>query len=431
MNLKIAIIGSGPSAFYTAQSLLKINADYEIDIIEKLFSPYGLIRYGVAPDHQSTKNVSRVFERVLNNTNVEFFGGVEINESPTIDEVMEIYDAVVIASGMAKDKKLNISEENKTGYFGATQFVNWYNGHPEYQNLKPNFNTDSAIIIGNGNVAIDCARILVRTINELEDTDITKTAMNSLKKSSIKNVYIIGRRGPLDAKFTTVEIREMGELSDCDSILSKGTIDNIDKKLMNDDMEKQYRILTSFNEEKPINSKKSKTVEFKFHLSPKEFIGAEKISGLKFINNLNPDEELEVIDAGIVISAIGYQGDKLVGVKSDESGKIIHKDNIIKDRLYTAGWAARGPSGVIGTNKHDGSKVAKHIENNVNSKNSPGRIALKSLLELKNKRYISKEEWLKIDQAEVKRASKGSPRLKFTSHSEVFNFLDNIKPVRK
>ena len=223
MNLKIAIIGSGPSAFYTAQSLIKKNINCEIDIIEKLFCPYGLIRFGVAPDHQSTKNVSRVFERVLNNPNVEFFGGVEINDYPSINEILEIYDSVVIATGMAKDRVLNINEKNKTGYFGATQFVNWYNGHPEYKNLNPCLNTDTAIIIGNGNVAIDCARILVKTIKELESTDITQYAIDTLKNSSIKKIYIIGRRGPLDAKFTTVEIREMGELLDCDTIFYEKT----------------------------------------------------------------------------------------------------------------------------------------------------------------------------------------------------------------
>ena len=426
MNLKIAIIGSGPSAFYTAQSLIKKNINCEIDIIEKLFCPYGLIRFGVAPDHQSTKNVSRVFERVLNNPNVEFFGGVEINDYPSINEILEIYDSVVIATGMAKDRVLNINEKNKTGYFGATQFVNWYNGHPEYKNLNPCLNTDTAIIIGNGNVAIDCARILVKTIKELESTDITQYAIDTLKNSSIKNIYIIGRRGPLDAKFTTVEIREMGELLDCDTILSPSTKNNIDKKLLDGDLAKQYRILTSFDESKPKNSNKSKTVEFKFHLSPTEFIGENEITGLKFKNNLSSNEDCITINAGLVISAIGYQGDEITGLKSDESGMIIHKNNIIEDRLYAAGWVSRGPSGVIGTNKHDGARVAEHIENNVKSKNSSGREGLKKLLNLKNKKYISKEQWFKIDQEEIKRANKSSPRIKFTSHEDVFNFIDSI-----
>ena len=220
MTIKIAIIGSGPSAFYTAQSLLKEEIECEIDIIEKLFCPYGLIRYGVAPDHQSTKNVIRVFERTLGNPDVEFFGGIEINNSPSIEDLMSLYDAVVITTGMAKDRSLdiNINERNLDGYYGATQFVNWYNGHPEYKNLNPNLDTDTAIIIGNGNVAIDCARLLVKSPKELENSDITEYAQKAITNSAIKQVYIIGRRGPLDAKFTTVEIREMGELLDCESI---------------------------------------------------------------------------------------------------------------------------------------------------------------------------------------------------------------------
>ena len=245
MGIKIAIIGSGPAAFYTAQSLLKEDIEYEIDIIEKLFSPYGLVRYGVSPDHQSTKNVSRVFERTLNNTNVEFFGGIEINNSPSIEDILALYDTVVIATGMAKDRDLNINNTNISGYFGATQFVNWYNGHPEYKNLSPDLSGDTAIIIGNGNVAIDCARLLVSSAKELEDTDITDYAKIALLNSGIKKVYIIGRRGPLDAKFTTVEIREMSELLDCDQVLSKGTLQSISKTILEDEISKQYVATTS------------------------------------------------------------------------------------------------------------------------------------------------------------------------------------------
>ncbi len=426
MNLKIAIIGSGPSAFYTAQSLIKQNIDYEIDIIEKLFSPFGLIRYGVAPDHQSTKNVSRVFDRVLNNHNIEFFGGIEVNKNPTIDEIMEIYDAVVIATGMAKDRDLGINEMNKSGYFGATEFVNWYNGHPEFRNLNPNLDTETAVIIGNGNVAIDCARILVRTIEELENTDISYYALNTLKNSHIKNVHIIGRRGPLDSKFTTVEIREMGELIDCDSILSKGTINNIDENLLNDDLPKQYKILTSFDEKKPSNSNKSKTVEFNFYLSPTKLIGENKLSGVEFRDNLNIINNSIKINAGLVISAIGYQGELIQGLKSDASGKLIHNNNKIKDRLYATGWVSRGPTGVIGTNKHDGSNVAKLIEKEIKTKNSSGRQGLKNILNERNIRYISKENWFIINQSEINNAKKESPRLKYTSNDEVFKLLDSI-----
>ena len=281
MSIKIAIIGSGPSAFYTIQNLIKSDLDCEIDILEKIFSPYGLIRYGVAPDHQSTKNVIRVFERALLNERVEYFGNVEINKELSIKKLMEIYDAVVIATGMSKDKNLNINGTNKIGYYGATEFVNWYNGHPEYSNLNPDLNTKTAVIIGNGNVAIDCARLLVKNENELETSDITSYALKNLMNSSIEKVYIIGRRGPLDAKFTTVEIREMGELLNCNAALSDGTINEIDKNLLNDELSKQYKILTSFPELKNINTKKNKTVEFKFHSSPIEILGNNKITGIK------------------------------------------------------------------------------------------------------------------------------------------------------
>ena len=426
MGIKIAIIGSGPAAFYTAQSLLKEDIEYEIDIIEKLFSPYGLVRYGVSPDHQSTKNVSRVFERTLNNTNVEFFGGIEINNSPSIEDILALYDTVIIATGMAKDRDLNINNTNISGYFGATQFVNWYNGHPEYKNLSPDLSGDTAIIIGNGNVAIDCARLLVSSAKELEDTDITDYAKIALLNSGIKKVYIIGRRGPLDAKFTTVEIREMSELLDCDQVLSKGTLQSISKTILEDEISKQYRILTSFPEEKPRNSNKTKTVEFKFYLSPINILGTDRISDVEFKDNLNENNTTISIKANLLISAIGYEGEEIEGVPTDSTGKIINNDNIIKDRLYAVGWASRGPTGVIGTNKQDGAKVAKLITNNIKPRNSPGRNGLKLLLSRLNKRYISKEQWFLINEEEINRASNSSPRFKFTSFADVFNFLDNI-----
>ncbi|MDB9971304.1 FAD-dependent oxidoreductase [Alphaproteobacteria bacterium] len=426
MGIKIAIIGSGPAAFYTAQSLLKEDIEYEIDIIEKLFSPYGLVRYGVSPDHQSTKNVSRVFERTLNNANVEFFGGIEINNSPSIEDILALYDTVVIATGMAKDRDLNINNTNISGYFGATQFVNWYNGHPEYKNLSPDLSGDTAIIIGNGNVAIDCARLLVSSAKELEDTDITDYAKIALLNSGIKKVYIIGRRGPLDAKFTTVEIREMSELLDCDQVLSKGTLQSISKTILENEISKQYRILTSFPEEKPINSNKTKIVEFKFYLSPINILGTDRISDVEFKDNLNENNTTITIKANLLISAIGYEGEEIEGVPADSTGKIINNENIIKDRLYAVGWVSRGPTGVIGTNKQDGAKVAKLITNNIKPRNSPGRNGLKLLLSRLNKRYISKEQWFLINEEEINRASNSSPRFKFTSFTDVFNFLDNI-----
>jgi len=430
VSIKIAIIGSGPSAFYTVQNLLKADLDCEIDIIEKIFSPYGLVRYGVAPDHQSTKNVIRVFERALLNEKVEFFGNIEIGNELSLNKLMKIYDAVVITTGMSKDRRLNINEKNMNGYYGATEFVNWYNGHPHFNKLNPNLNTDTAIVIGNGNVAIDCARLLVKNKEELKNSDIAPYAYKSLINSSIKKVYIIGRRGPLDAKFTTVEIREMGELLDCNTTLANGTLNKIDKNLLNENLGKQYRILTGFPEIQNIQKQKNKIVVFKFHASPLEILGEKKITGLKLKNNLSSNtEKCEnfVINCGIIISAIGYEGEKISNVNADDNGMIIHKDNLIQKGLYVAGWISRGPSGVIGTNKHDGSKVAEHIIKNVKDVNKPGRKGLKAILKDLSLNYISKKNWISINEEELKRSREEFPRLKFTSNEEVFKFLKTIK----
>ena len=429
MSIKIAIIGSGPSAFYTVQNLLKADINCEIDIIEKIFSPYGLIRYGVAPDHQSTKNVIRVFERALLNENVQYFGNVEVNKTPSIEQLTNIYDAVVIATGMSKDRSLNINENKIKGCYGATEFVNWYNGHPHYKELNPNLNTKTAVIIGNGNVAIDCARLLVKNKEELQNSDITTYAHKALLNSKIEKVYIIGRRGPLDAKFTTVEIREMGELLDCNAVLSNGTIRNIDQNLLNDDLAKQYKILTNFPELKNLKNDKKKIVEFKFYNSPVEILGNDQITGVKLKNNFSDknDNEYNIIDCGILISAIGYEGNKIPEIKMDDSGMILHKDNIIKNGLYTVGWASRGPTGVIGTNKHDGAKVAQHIINDIKESNKPGRTKLKELIINNNIDYISKEEWILINKEEINRSTGSFPRSKFTSNEEVYHFLKNSK----
>jgi len=427
MTIKIAVIGSGPSAFYTVQNLVKSDLDCEIDIFEKLFSPYGLVRYGIAPDHQSTKNIIRVFEKFLLNKKVQFFGNVEINNDPSLNQLMELYDAVVISTGMAKDKALNINELNKEGYYGATEFVNWYNGHPDYVSLNPNLKSDTAIIIGNGNVAIDCARLLVKNKNELENSDITPYAYKALINSSIKKVYIVGRRGPLDAKFTTVEIREMGELNDCSALLSNGTINSIDKNQLNDDLSKQYKILTNFPEANNINTGKNKSVEFKFYASPIEIIGDKKLTGIKFKNNLiNNNNEYFTINCGIVISAIGYTGDKISNIKTNNNGMILHNENVIEKGLYTTGWISRGPNGVVGTNKHDGAKVAKHIIENITDQNKEGRKGIKILLKNLSIRYISKEEWVMINEEEIKRSNKNFSRSKFTSNEEVYKFLKTI-----
>ena len=218
----------------------------------------------------------------------------------------------------------------------------------------------------------------------------------------------------------------MSELLDCDQVLSKGTLQSMSKAILEDEIAKQYRILASFPEAKQRNSNKTKTVEFKFYLSPINILGTDRITDVEFRDNLNKNNKTITIKANLIISAIGYEGEEIEGVPTDSTGKIINNENIVKDRLYTVGWVSRGPTGVIGTNKQGGAKVAKLITNNIKPRNSPGRNGLKLLLSKLNKRYISKEQWFLINDEEINRASNSSPRLKFTSFTDVFNFLDNI-----
>ena len=435
MTIKIAIIGSGPSAFYSAQSILKLNQDCEIDILDKLFSPFGLVRYGVAPDHQKTKNVIRVFDRILYQEQVQFFGCIDVGKTISIEKLKSFYDAIIIATGMAIDRPLSIKGDNKLGCYGAAEFVGWYNGHPDHKDLNPQLDNDTAVIIGNGNVAIDCARVLAKNNKEMEESDITEYSAKTIIESPIKKIYIIGRRGPLDAKFTTVEIREMGELLDCNSVLSNGTLSQIPLSKNLEKIEKQYKILTSFSELDSLDEseRKPKTVEFRFYAKPIEILGDEKVNGIRFeINHLNDKNIVEgtgktfEINTGLIISAIGYYGEKIDGIPFDEkSGKIINNNNIIDDNLYAAGWIARGPTGVIGTNKHDGDRVAKNIVDKITPNNKAGRSGLQNYLSENNFHYINKVKWKIINEEEVRRASNNSPRKKFIDSNEVYKFLNN------
>ena len=434
MTIKIAIIGSGPSAFYSAQSILKLNQDCEIDIIDKLFSPFGLVRYGVAPDHQKTKNVIRVFERILALEQVEFFGDIEVGKNISIERLKLFYDAIIIATGMAIDRPLGIKGDNKQGCYGAAQFVGWYNGHPDYKDLNPILDNNTAVIIGNGNVAIDCARVLAKNKSEMASSDITEYSSNTIINSPIKKIYIIGRRGPLDAKFTTVEIREMGELQECESVLSEGTLSQIPQTQDLDNLGKQYKILTSFPELNSLDtsSRKAKTIEFKFYAKPLEVLGDDKVNGIRLeINRLNKKNnvigtgETFELKAGLIITAIGYHGEKIDGIPFDEqSGKIINKENIVDNNLYTAGWIARGPTGVIGTNKHDGDRVAKGIAEKKFSENKKGRSNLKDFFSENKIKYINKLDWRNINEEEIKRANNGAPRKKFIDFDEIYKFIN-------
>ena len=224
MTVRVAIVGSGPSGFYTAEALLRSGADVEIDVIDRLPTPFGLIRAGVAPDHQKTKNVSRAYEKTALNDKVTYYGNVDVGADISIEQLKELYEAVVIAIGSPYDRKLGVPGEDKKGVFGSADFVGWYNGHPDFRDLEPDLNTKAIVVIGNGNVAVDCARVLVKTPDEMSTTDLATHAAEAIHASSLEDVYMVGRRGPIEAKFTNVELREMGELQNCTPIIDAAQI---------------------------------------------------------------------------------------------------------------------------------------------------------------------------------------------------------------
>ena len=273
----VVIIGSGPSGFYTAESITK-NLNSDIDIIDRLPTPFGLIRGGVAPDHQTTKKISSSYTKTAEKEKVKFFGNIEVGKDITIEELRELYDVVVLAIGSELDNKLEIKGSNLQGVYGSAEFVGWYNGHPDYVNLEPNLNTKNVVVIGNGNVAIDIVRVLSKTSEEMSDSDIPGYALDSIKKSPIKNLYIVGRRGPVEAKFTNVELREMGKLSNCVPIVNidlpnelKGSYTERDQRLI----EKNLETLKSFSTIEKNN--KEKKLNFNFFQKPIEIIGDEKL----------------------------------------------------------------------------------------------------------------------------------------------------------
>jgi len=433
MPLNVAIVGSGPSGFYTVSALLKLAPDCKIDVIERLPTPFGLIRGGVAPDHQKTKNVWRAYDKSAQRENVRYFGNVEVGRDVTIDELREMYDAVVLAVGSPLDRPLGVPGEDKKGVFGAASFVGWYNGHPDFRNLEPELNIQAAVVIGNGNVAVDCARVLAKTAQEMATTDLTDYAAKKIHASPLTDIYMCGRRGPGDAKFTNVELREMGELADCAPIvdaaqLEEGVPDDLDdrdKRLRERNME----TLRSFTTMSPEGKKKR--MHFMFYANPAEIIGGDRVEAIRMEKTAVKDGRAVgtgayfEIPCGLVIAAIGYTGTPFPGLPFDEKrGVLIHDDGRVGNGVYAVGWIKRGPTGVIGTNKHDGDRAAEQIVEDVSEGGAPGRKKLREHLKSKGVRWVSYADWQKIDEAEIAAASPDAPRRKIATVEEMLGLLN-------
>ena len=430
MRLSVAIIGSGPAAFYTADALVKSDSECQIDIIERLPCPYGLIRFGVAPDHEKTKNVMRAFAKTALHENVNYYGNVGVGKDIGLNEIRELYDAVVLAVGAGSDRAVGIPGEDKKGVIGSATFVNWYNGHPDCRNLNPDLNAGAAVVLGNGNVAIDVARVLVKTPAEMAATDLPDYAAQPIQASPLKDVYMVGRRGPNEAKYTNVELREMGHLENCvpqvdaaqlpDSV--EGEMSDRDRRLTEKNLATVREFLDRKADEKP------KRVHFVFFAQPVEILGDAQVTGVRFERTEVRDGravglgKFFEIPCGLVIAAIGYTSRPVADTPFDEQSGIVRNDEgRVADGLYAVGWIKRGPTGVIGTNKLDGKVAAEQIlaDHGATGGGKSSRAALEALLAERGVRAVSFAEWQTIEAAEISNAREGAPRKKFVTVGEM------------
>ncbi len=420
-----AVVGSGPGGFYTAEALNKAYGDgARVDIVDRYPVPYGLVRFGVAPDHQSLKAVSRRYDTTAEGAGVGFLGNVTVGKDVSVAELLDIYDAVVLAIGAPHDRKLGIPGEDLPGVVGSAAFVGWYNGHPEFADLAPDLSGTHAAVIGNGNVALDCARILSKTRAELESGDIVNHALQALEASPIRTVSILGRRGPLQISMTPKELGELGRLEDATPVVDAADFPPVEAdEALEPGQRKSVSILREFAGSGPDGSKRTRIV-MDFFAKPLSIEGDGKAERI-VVERTRLDEndravgtgETYEVPASMVISSIGYSTPPMEGVPYDErGGKFLNDNGKIADRLYCVGWARRGPTGTIGTNRPDGYEVAEQIEAAMAPGSSGGRggaEALKALLATRNVTATDYADWHRIEQTETANARPGSPREKF------------------
>jgi ferredoxin--NADP+ reductase len=446
--VRVAIIGSGPSGFYAAEALLKSQTIVSVDMFDRLPTPYGLVRLGVAPDHPKIKSVTRVFEKIAAHERFAFLGNVHVGKDITVEELRRHYDALFFTCGAETDRRLGIPGEDLKGSYTATEFVAWYNGHPDYRDRNFDLSHEVAVVIGQGNVAMDVTRILAKTVDELKTTDIAQHALDALAASKVKEIYLIGRRGPIQAAFTQAEIKEMGELAECDPILdpadlvlnaaSQAELDDPD----NQHSQKNYAILKEFAA-RPAPSR-PKRYHIRFFQSPVEIHGNGAVERIVLEKNALTGEAFkqsargtgvrEELDCSLVFRSVGYRGIAIPGVPFDDKrgvfpnqdGRLLDSGSIVSG-MYAAGWIKRGPSGVIGTNKPDSQATAEALLSdalNLTPCAVPSTQAVLDLAKSRGVRVVSFADWRTIDAAEIERGKAvGKPREKFTTKEEMLAVL--------
>lgn len=420
----IAIVGSGPAGYYTAEAALKQwGEDVRVDIFDTLPVPFGLIRTGVAPDHQSIKGVSRRYETTALSENVRFVGNVTIGKDIAIAELQDLYDAVVLATGAPNDKKMGLPGEELPNVFGSASFVGWYNGHPHFAKLDPALSHDTAVIIGNGNVALDVARILAKSQEEFEGSDIVAHALSALDASQIRRIVILGRRGPHQIAMTPKELGELGKLARACPHVDAGDLpDEAEDAALDPGQRKSVGHLRTFAAAEPC-ADHDIAIEFDFFASPKAILGTERAEEVEVERTRLEDGkaigtgETYRIPAGLVVACIGYQTSKIPDVPyDDKAGHFANQEGRIAPGLYCVGWARRGPTGTIGTNRPDGFAIVEKVAEDIGEgSGKAGRPGFDALADSRGVDYVKFTDWQKINEAEIANAREGSPREKFVA----------------
>jgi ferredoxin/flavodoxin---NADP+ reductase len=461
--LRVAVIGAGPAAFYVAEHLLKqSDINVEVDMFDRLPTPHGLVRYGVAPDHPKIKTVTRAYDAIAGKPGFRFFGNVEFGRHVTLEDLQRHYDGIAFATGAQTDRRMGIPGEDLIGSHAATGFVAWYNGHPDYCDHRFDLSVERAAVVGVGNVAIDVARILMRAPEELEATDIAAYALDALRESRVREVFLLGRRGPAQAAFTNPEVKELGEMADADVIvrpdqvqldpLSQAGLDASGDRMLT----RKVEILQGYAVRKPEG--RSRRLHMRFLVSPVELIGDARgrVVRMRLVRNvLVADDrgelsakaigEFEDLDVGLVFRSVGYRGVPLPGVPFDDRrGVIPNEDGRVVDPaskqpvpgLYVAGWIKRGPSGVIGTNKPDALETVTALLEDaargaLGRPSEPDAGSAEALVRARQPDLVSYADWRRLDALELGNGKAcGRSRLKFTTVGEMLAALGRGKTTR-
>ncbi|WP_334148107.1 FAD-dependent oxidoreductase [Hyphomicrobium sp.] len=447
-SIHVAIVGSGPSGFYAAEALLRSELPVRVDMFERLPTPYGLVRSGVAPDHQKLKQPIQVFERIARTPEFGFLGNVTIGIDVTIEELKAAYHAIIFACGAQKDRRMDIPGEDLDGSHTATEFVGWYNGHPDYRDRVFDLQQEVVAIIGQGNVAVDVCRILTRPVDELKTSDIAEHALDALSQSRVREVHIIGRRGPAQAKFTSKELRELTGLT--------GTVATVDPEQLRltsaceTELASNTNVIAQKNMELfraiAANAPQSglRRIHFRFLASPFAVQGRDRVEKLSLVRNRLTGEPFrqsamatncfEELTCGLVFRSIGYKGvpipglpfDPMRGVLPNAAGRIVDGESVLPG-LYVTGWLKRGPSGIIGTNRADSLETVESLLTDLAKhppRYAPGLKGVAPIIERRCARVVGLADWFDIDAAEVERGtSRGKPREKFTRIEEMLSLV--------